>query len=264
MQFTIPPGPSNTMFSRIVDQYQDSTAVVVGAGGIGGEIVRLLLPSAKHLVVADQSEVALAKLAAEHGSQKLLTRKLDVRDSAAVEDFAGFLSSTVGAPQFLFYTVGILTIEPFMETTPQNWERAVAINLSGAFYCAQAVAQLMIPQQRGSILLLGSIAGTKARSGSRVNPVYNVTKAGLSAFVNATAMQLRPHKVRINCISPGPTATSMMDVQPAQVHASVREIALDARMNQPAEVAELALFVAAHGRFTGEDVGLGGGTGLGG
>ena len=252
------------MFGRIVDQYRSSTAVVVGAGGIGGEIVRLLLSSVSRLVVADHSELALAELAEKCGSEKLLTRKLDVRDSAAVEEFARFVNATARAPQFLFYTAGILTIEPFVETTPQNWERAVAVNLNGAFYCTKAIAQLMIPQKRGSILLLGSIAGTKARSGSRVNPVYNVTKAGVTAFVNATAMQLRAHGVRINCISPGPTATPMMDVQPAQVHASIGEITLDGRMNQPAEVAELALFVAAHGRFTGEDVGMGGGAGLGG
>ena len=252
------------MFSRIVDQYRGSTAVIIGVGGIGGEIVRLLLPSVARVVVADQGESALAELAKECGSEKLLTRKLDVRDSAAVEEFARFVSTTAGAPQFLFYTAGILTIEPFVETTPQNWERAVAVNLHGAFYCTKAIAQLMIPQKRGSILLLGSIAGTKARSGSRVNPVYNVTKAGIAAFVNATAMQLRAHGIRINCISPGPTATPMMDVQPAQVHASIGEITLDGRMNQPSEVAELALFVAAHGRFTGEDVGMGGGAGLGG
>ena len=56
----------------------------------------------------------------------------------------------------------------------------------------------------------------------------------------------------------------MMDIQPPQVHAAVSEIALDSRMNSPAEVDELALFVAAHGRFTGEEVCLGGGAGLGG
>ena len=140
----------------------------------------------------------------------------------------------------------------------------MSVNLSGAFYCVRAAAEQMREQRRGSILILGSIAGTKARSGSRVNPVYNATKAGLAALVNGAAMQLRSFGVRINCISPGPTATTMMDAQPAQVHAAVHEMALDGRMNSPTEVAELALFVAAHGRFTGEDVCLGGGAGLGG
>ena len=138
------------------------------------------------------------------------------------------------------------------------------VNLNGAFYCAKAAADLMRERQRGSILMLGSIAGTKARSGSRVNPVYNATKAGLVALVNAAAMQLRRDGVRINCISPGPTSTSMMAIQPPQILSAVNEITLDGRMNNPDEVAELALFVAAHGRFTGEDIGLGGGAGLGG
>ena len=194
----------------------------------------------------------------------MLARSLDVCDSAAVAEFFAFIKTTVGTPDYLFYAAGILNIEPFAETTTDIWERAVDVNLNGAFYCTKAAAELMRPQRRGSILLLGSIAGTKARSGSRVNPVYNTTKAGLAAFVNAAAMQLRSHGVRINCISPGPTETPMMGIQPPQVHAAVNEIALDGRMNNANEVAELALFVAAHGRFTGEDLGIGGGAGLGG
>lgn len=98
----------------------------------------------------------------------------------------------------------------------------------------------------------------------RVIPVYNVTKAALAAFVNSVAIQLRPHGVRINCISPGPTATSAMSVQPPEVHSAVNEIILDGRMNNPTEVAELALCIAAHGRVTSEEIGMGGGAGLGG
>jgi hypothetical protein len=54
-----------------------------------------------------------------------------------------------------------------------------------------------------------------------------------------------------------------MDLQPPPVHEAVNQIMLDHRMNLPAEIAELALFVAAHGRFTGEDIPIGGGAGLG-
>lgn len=252
------------MFTRISQHYQNKTAVVIGAGGIGGTIAGLLAGSVANLVVADRDEALLEKLAATCKPAKLLTRKLDVRDAKAVAEFFTFVKTTTGPPDFLFYTAGILNVESFADTTSEIWDRAVSVNLSGAFYCVRAAAEEMRQQRRGSILILGSIAGTKARSGSRVNPVYNATKAGLAAFVNATAIQLRSFGVRINCISPGPTATSMMDVQPAQVHASISEIALDGRMNNPSEVAELALFVAAHGRFTGEDVCMGGGAGLGG
>lgn len=252
------------MFTRIAEKYKNSTAIVIGAGGIGGSILQALASQAATLVVADHDERALQKLAAAGGPAKILTQPLDVRDPVAVEQFFAFVKANAGAPDYLFYTAGILNIESFADTSEALWNRAVDVNLNGAFYCAKAAADLMRPAGRGSILLLGSIAGTKARSGSRVNPVYNTTKAGIAAFVNAAAMQLRRHGVRINSISPGPTATTMMDVQPAQVHAAVNEIALDGRMNLPDEVAELALFVAAHGRFTGEDLGLGGGAGLGG
>lgn len=252
------------MFSRIAERYRSSTAVVIGAGGIGGAIIQLLKGSAAHLVVGDRDPALLKSLGSSGGSARLQTKSLDVRNGPAVTEFFSFVDTSVGAPDFLFYTAGVLNIEPLAETSNELWDSAVSINLSGAFYCAKAAAELMRPRQHGSILILGSIAGTKARSGSRVNPVYNATKAGLAAFVNSAAIQLRRDGVRINCISPGPTATSMMSVQPPQVHAAVNEITLDGRMNNPDEVAELALFVAAHGRFTGEDIGMGGGAGLGG
>jgi NAD(P)-dependent dehydrogenase (short-subunit alcohol dehydrogenase family) len=252
------------MFERIAERYQDSLVVVVGAGGIGREIVRLAALRAARVAVADHSVANLELAAPLLPAGSPAPQTLDVGDSQAVARFAQQVIARAGVPHFLFYTAGILTIEPFLETTAESWNRAVQVNLNGAFHTVREFAEPMARERRGSILLLGSIAGTRARSGSRVNPVYNATKAAISAFVNGTAMQLRPHGVRINCISPGPAATAMMDVQPPQVHAAVRDITLDGRMNHPAEIAELALFVAGHGRFTGEDVGLGGGAGLGG
>ena len=252
------------MFTRIEAAYRNRTAVVIGAGGIGAAILELLAGTVGQLVVADRDESLLTLLQAEFGSQRFHIHPLDVRDPAAVARLFTELDQTFGAPDYLFYTAGILNIEPFAEMSPELWNRAIEINLSGAFYTVQEAAKRMQEQQRGSILILSSIAGIKARSGSRVNPVYNTTKAGLSAFVNAAAMQLRPHGVRINCISPGPTETQMMAIQPANVHDAIHQITLDHRMNTPAEVAELALFIAAHGRFTGEDLAMGGGAGLGG
>ena len=250
------------LFTRIAERYRDRTVVVIGAGGIGSAIARLLSGYNVRLVVADHNQSLLNDLSAT--IKISLPQQFDVRDESAVKSFFSEIDSTIGPPDYLFYTAGILNLEPLSETTGELWERAVDINLNGAFHCSHAAARLMRVQKRGSIIVVGSIAGTKARSGSRVNPVYNATKAGLAAFVNAAAMQLRRDGVRINCISPGPTTTPMMGLQPPSVVASVNEITLDGRMNDPVEVAELALFIAAHGRFTGEDIGMGGGAGLGG
>lgn len=252
------------MFSRIAENYRGSNVVIIGAGGIGRAILDQVSSHAANILIADYSESALQDLPSPKGTAKIHTQVLNVRDAAAVGRFFQALPSSLGVPHFVFYTAGVLNIETFADTSPEIWNKAVEINLNGAFYTAQAAAELMKPQRRGSILILSSIAGTKARSGSRVNPVYNATKAALVAFVNAAAMQLRSHGIRINSISPGPTATAMMNIQPPQVHAAVSEVTLDNRMNNPSEVAELATFIAAHGRFTGEDLGMGGGAGLGG
>jgi len=252
------------MFSRIAENYHGNNVVIIGAGGIGRAILDQVASHAANVLIADYSETALQDLPSQKGSAKIHTQALNVRDADAVGQFFRALPNTFGTPHFVFYTAGVLNIETFADTSPEIWNKAVEINLNGAFYTAQAAAELMKPQRRGSILILSSIAGTKARSGSRVNPVYNATKAALVAFVNAAAMQLRSHGIRINSISPGPTATAMMNIQPPQVHAAVSEVTLDNRMNNPSEVAELATFIAAHGRFTGEDLGMGGGAGLGG
>jgi 3-oxoacyl-[acyl-carrier protein] reductase len=252
------------MFQRIVEKYRDAHCVVIGAGGIGTAIATSLAHAGAKLAIADASRASVDKLAGVLGSNLAAKHQLDVRTHETVRTFFSEIEQSVGAVDFLFYTAGVLNIEPFLETSSETWDQAIAINLSGAFHCVRAVTDSMVQRKRGSILLLGSIAGTKARSGTRVNPVYNTTKAGLAAFVNATAMQLRPHRVRINCISPGPTATPMMALQPEAVNRAVDEIALDGRMNQPDDIAEVALFVAGQGRFTGEDVAVGGGLGLGG
>jgi 3-oxoacyl-[acyl-carrier protein] reductase len=251
------------MFERVVDAYQGATVVVVGAGGIGGEIVARLSDRPVTMVIADHDAQRLADLDQVPQASRRLTRPLDVRDPQAVAAFFDWIHAEVGPPQFVFYTAGVLNIESFFDLSDEQWNRAVDINLNGAYYCVREAARLMCPTRTGSLLLLSSISGTKARSGSRVNPVYNTTKAAMVAMVNAVAMQLRPMGVRLNCISPGPTATSMMDLQPPPVHEAVNQIMLDHRMNLPAEIAELALFVAAHGRFTGEDIPIGGGAGLG-
>jgi len=252
------------MFARISDQYAKCTAVVIGAGGIGGAIIQALAGHTDQLIVGDRDPEVLDRLQIPSNQTQLHRQTIDVRNAESVEAFFEFASQVAGAPQFVFYTAGILSLASLAETTPAVWDTSVEVNLNGAFYCTRAATARMIPHKRGSVLLLGSIAGTKARSGSRVNPVYNVTKAGVASFVNAAAMQLRSHGIRINSISPGPTATAMMDLQPPAVHDAISQITLDQRQNSAQEVAELALFVAAHGRFTGEDVGLGGGAGLGG
>src|SRR5258708_4266717 len=99
------------LFSRIAQKYRDSTVVVIGGGGIGGAIIDLLSSSAGNLVVADRDAALLKNLEASVRPARLLARQLDVRDSSAVAELFVSIKSTVGTPDFLFYTAGILNIE---------------------------------------------------------------------------------------------------------------------------------------------------------
>ncbi|MFM7159313.1 MAG: SDR family NAD(P)-dependent oxidoreductase [Planctomycetaceae bacterium] len=253
------------MFESIANRYQGRSVWLVGLGGIGGAILELVRPVAKSVVLGDADPQRLENCLQSTAPTPVVTGAvLDVRSPESVAQWFRNAQAVAGPPDFLFYTAGVLNIEPLAQTDPALWQRAIEINLNGALYCLLEAQSLMIPRRRGSILMLASISGTKARSGTRVNPVYNTTKAGLVALVNGAAMQLRRHGIRVNALSPGPTATTMMQVQPPEVHQAIGEIMLDGRQNSADEVAQVALFVAAHGRFTGEDIPLGGGAGLGG
>src|SRR5688572_8617588 len=120
------------MFTRISDRYQNCTAVVIGAGGIGGAIIRQLAGSRARIVVGDRDPALLGAASKTSESTELHTHQIDVRDPASVGEFFAFVMETIGAPQFLFYTAGILNLEPLAETTPALWDRAVDINLNGA------------------------------------------------------------------------------------------------------------------------------------
>ncbi len=242
------------MFTRIEAAYRNRTAVVIGAGGIGAAILKLLAGTVGQLVVADRDESLLTQLQAEFGSQRFHIHPLDVRDPAAVARLFTELDQTFGAPDYLFYTAGILNIEPFAEMSPELWNRAIEINLSGAFYTVQEAAKRMQQQQRGSILILSSIAGIKARSGSRVNPVYNTTKAALMMFSKTLAMEVVGDNIRVNTVNPGLVLTPDW-IKTAKLlagdnwQAHLDKVAEDAggmkRFASPEEIANLFVFLSS-------------------
>lgn len=144
------------MFDRIAASYHGCTAVVIGAGGIGSELARRLNEVARGVIVADANECRLKQLEATCQSARLATsslatdmpttnvlatRTLDVRDSRAVEEFFESVEAAVGSLDFVFYTAGVLNVEPFSELSSELWQRAIEINLNGAFYCAKAAVQ---------------------------------------------------------------------------------------------------------------------------
>jgi 3-oxoacyl-[acyl-carrier protein] reductase/meso-butanediol dehydrogenase/(S,S)-butanediol dehydrogenase/diacetyl reductase len=136
----------------------------------------------------------------------------DVADPAAVAETVEKAAGRFGSIDILVNNAGAARAGdriPIVDLPLGEWERVVRVNLTGAFLMAQAAARAMIVQGRGgSIINISSIA-------SRLAPaevgVYATTKAGLNALSHAMAMELAPHRIRVNAVLPGIIETARMD-----------------------------------------------------
>jgi NAD(P)-dependent dehydrogenase (short-subunit alcohol dehydrogenase family) len=148
----------------------------------------------------------------------------------------------------------------FLDMRESDWDFVLDINLKGSFFCAQAAAQAMIAAGRqGSIINLASQAIRGAVRGVH----YSASKGGVVAMTRAMALELAPHRIRVNAIAPGLTDTA----QPRygnteeELEAMGRAVPLG-RMAQPDDIASVAVFLAsAAARFmTGQTVHVNGGS----
>jgi 3-oxoacyl-[acyl-carrier protein] reductase len=155
--------------------------------------------------VADEIRAA----GAQAGALALVS---DVSDPAAVAETVDKAVERFGSVDILVNNAGAARAGdriPLVDLPLDEWERVMRVNLTGAFLMAQAAARRMIAQAKGgSIINISSIA-------SRLAPaevgVYSTSKAGLNALSHAMAMELAPHKIRVNSVLPGIIETARMD-----------------------------------------------------
>ena len=131
----------------------------------------------------------------------------DVTDEAQVEAMVARVRDTFGGVDVLVNNAGILGGLSVVEMPLDRWNRQLAVNLTGTFLCTKHAARLMIEgQRRGSIIV---IASTAAHQGQQGNIGYCTSKSGLLNFTRAAAMDLVPHGIRVNSLTP--TATDVTE-----------------------------------------------------
>lgn len=163
---------------------------------------------------------------------------------------------------------------PFWNLEPNDWARALEVNLVGAVNVAHAFAPKLITCRESSLLFLVSVAG---QMGSQTDPPYSAAKAGLINFMQCAAKDLAPYGVRVNALSPGMVKTELNESvwRASQVKLSpdhrqeysawadekIRKVAPLGRWQEPAELAAMAVFLAsAHARnITGQTINIDGG-----
>jgi len=218
------------------------TAVVTGgASGIGAATCRRLSVDGFHVVVADIDEVGAKEVATEIGGEAL---SLDVTDGEAVHSALADLAVDV-----LVNNAGGDRIAFFLDTTPEEWDWVLALNLKGTMACTHAVLPGMQARGEGVIVNVASEAG---RVGTVGGAIYSAAKAGVIGFTKAIAREAVAFGVRVNAVAPGPIDTPTLNgaaEDAGRLGAKIRQGMIDAtlmaRTGHPDEVAAAIAFLAS-------------------
>ncbi|MEE8569304.1 MAG: SDR family NAD(P)-dependent oxidoreductase [Anaerolineales bacterium] len=212
-----------------------------GAGGIGMVTAERFLEEGSRVVVMDCDAAGIRRIERELPALSG-TIIADVSDAEAVERAFEELDDLLQGLDILINNAGISIRQPFMDITPEQWQRVIEVNLNGMFYVAQQAARRMLAGGGGVILNMGS---TNGLIGYPFYADYNASKAGVIELTRSMALELAP-TVRVNVVCPGFILTPMQEVEysPQMRRAFERKVPLD-RLGRPDEVAALFAFLAS-------------------
>ena len=222
-------------------------AIVTGAGaGIGRAVAQRLAAEGCSVVCADIDAAAADAAATEIGSDAIGYR-VDVSDEDQVIGMVDACATSFGGVDKLVSNAGIVHMASVIDTTAEDFDRVIAINLRGAWLCTKHAAPRMIERGGGAIVNMSSLAGHTAVGGTGA---YGMSKAGISHLSRITAAELRACNIRANTLSPAfvdtpmqQTAMTMFDwtLGPGGAHAMIAR--LQGRMAAPEEMAGVVAFL---------------------
>jgi NAD(P)-dependent dehydrogenase (short-subunit alcohol dehydrogenase family) len=212
-----------------------------GASGIGAATAARFLEEGARVVIVDRDEDACHRIREELPGT-IGTFLADVADRQQVEHAFGNVIVAMGGLDVVVNNAGISIRHRFLEITPEEWSRVLAVNLSGVFYVAQIAARFMMEHSGGVIL---NTASTNGIVGHPFYADYNATKAGVIELTRSMALELAP-KVRVNAVAPGYVLTPMQraEYSDAMLEAVNQKLPLG-RHAEPAEIAALFAFLAS-------------------
>jgi 3-oxoacyl-[acyl-carrier protein] reductase len=167
-----------------------------------------------------------------------------------------------GRVDVLVNDAGVMVAKGLFETSEDDWDLTIDVNLKGAYLCSKAVAPIMIRQERGTIINMSSNSGLYHPSAMRFTE-YVVSKAGMNGLTKAMALALGPH-VTVNAICPGWIRTDMVEVIDPEIQQRILDETALHRWGTPDDVASSAVFLASDEAsfITGELLIVAGGRGM--
>jgi meso-butanediol dehydrogenase / (S,S)-butanediol dehydrogenase / diacetyl reductase len=211
-----------------------------GASGIGAATAARFLEEGSVLTILDRDAAGLNAI--RERAPRLKTVQADVSNLAEVQAAFDEALRLMGGVDVLINNAGISIRHNFLEITPEEWHKVIAVNLTGVFYMAQIAARHMWQRGSGAIL---QTASTNGIVGQPYYADYNATKAGVIELTKTMALELAP-KVRVCAVAPGYVLTPMQRAEytDAMLDEVNRKIPLR-RHAQPDEIAALFAFLAS-------------------
>jgi 2-hydroxycyclohexanecarboxyl-CoA dehydrogenase len=186
----------------------DGSAVVTGGGGgMGAAVCRRLADAGRMVAVVDLDEASATAVASSLPGGPHRGLRVDVADTAAVAAVVEQVGEELAPISTLVNVAGWDRFVPFVETTPEFWERVIAINYRGALNTVHAVLPGMIERKVGRIV---SVASDAARVGSSLESIYAGAKAAVVAFSKSVAREVARDGITVNVVCPGPTDTPLI------------------------------------------------------
>lgn len=241
----------------------ERVAIVTGSGqGIGKAIALHFAQVGAHVVVAELNQSTGETTAQEVRAlgRRSLPVLVDVTNSEQLSKLVEVTMKEFGRIDILVNNVGgNMLITPVVQMSDEEWERVIKRNLTSVFMCSKSISRVMIKQNKGNIINIGSAAGIRAHPG--FSP-YATAKAGIINFTRTLAAELARYHIRVNCILPGPIDTEAAAARrgTGQERAERAGIPLG-RIGKPEDIALAAIYLASNASdyVTGEAIEVKGG-----
>ncbi|NOZ03774.1 MAG: SDR family oxidoreductase [FCB group bacterium] len=226
---------------------EGKTAIVTGAGvGIGAGIARRFLDDGAQVVFADINPEPCRTLLKEidpSGARSLIV-KTDVTDENQVKNMVAEAKNKFGGIDILVNNAGVFTDTKVEETSLQEWNRVLSINLTAAFLCSREVIPLMKAKKAGKIINIGSVVAKN--QSPNPSAAYASSKAGIHRFTIQLAVELAPFSINVNAVAPGLADTPMGRMLPDEAwNFAIEERIPLRRVATPEDIANAVSFLVS-------------------
>jgi NAD(P)-dependent dehydrogenase (short-subunit alcohol dehydrogenase family) len=226
------------------------TVITGASSGIGRATAVLCAGEGADLILLDLANTDLHSVADEcrRLGARALTIECDVANAANVDDAFATGAAALGPVSAVFNNAGVSVFAPLLETTSEQWNHVIAVNLTGCFNVLRTAARAMTT-------IGGTIVNTSselALIGQAGYVAYTASKGGILSMTRAAASELAQYGIRVNALCPGTVDTPLLRVEfrsaadPDKARQEVEQSVLMGRIGQPEEIAEAALYLLSN------------------